>query len=256
MSDPDSPGEPPRPSIWRRTLFGSSNRRWGWKSTLGLVLIVAFVDLIGGGSLIYLLGLVAFGWIGFLRRVCEGWRWSSTGILSFVLLVGGFVVGSHLFLRRLRAATRPQSMPWPWRWTLRLATLVVVIFLAGIATVGVVHQSAWLYRDGITRTSSPYRGYSAIHQLDREMANRAVTSAEARTLIQAQLPTWRVVVLQRGQEVGALVLADEQSTTVVMAIRDQAKGQRFSVMSPRKTTVAEQVSLATAMLNLPRPESP
>ena len=35
---------------------------------------------------------------------------------------------------------------WRWRWTLSLVSLVLVLFAAGTAVVGIVHQATWLAR--------------------------------------------------------------------------------------------------------------
>ena len=57
--------------------------------------------------------------------------------------------GLHLFLGWLHAQ-RPKpeaegpSPPWRLRWTLSLLGVAVLMFVAGIAAVGVTHQTAWL----------------------------------------------------------------------------------------------------------------
>jgi prepilin-type processing-associated H-X9-DG protein len=61
------------------------------------------------------------------------------------------VVGSHFFIAWLYRETRSragikelQVARWKWRWTIGLAAMVVLTFVAGIATVGVTHQLGWL----------------------------------------------------------------------------------------------------------------
>ena len=62
-----------------------------------------------------------------------------------------FVVGSQFFLawlyREIRnpAGTKAFLDPrWKWRWTGGLAAVIILMFVAGMATVGVTHQLGWL----------------------------------------------------------------------------------------------------------------
>jgi prepilin-type processing-associated H-X9-DG protein len=68
-------------------------------------------------------------------------RWGAAASLVVYLLV--FTLGAHVFLRWLyRETTRGQS--WRFRWTLCGTAIVLLLFVAGIAAVGVSHQAAWL----------------------------------------------------------------------------------------------------------------
>jgi len=54
-----------------------------------------------------------------------------------------FTLGGHVFLKWLyRETTRGQA--WRLRWTLCGTALILLLFVAGIAAVGVSHQAAWL----------------------------------------------------------------------------------------------------------------
>jgi hypothetical protein len=84
---------------------------------------------------------LAAGWAFFLARVLPQITMSADGILTGVIGLVGFVLGLHLLLRWFAGT---QDRPWRGRWTFGLAALVVVMFAAGIATVGSVHQVGWL----------------------------------------------------------------------------------------------------------------
>jgi hypothetical protein len=68
---------------------------------------------------------------------------NADGILTGVIGLVGFVLGLHLLLRWFAGT---QDWPWQSRWTWGLATLVIVMFAAGIATVGSLHQVGWLVK--------------------------------------------------------------------------------------------------------------
>ena len=98
----------------------------------------------GADILIYLL----IGWIRFLIRVVPAvhvrWDMAASAVVYALLLVAG----SHLFLRWLYretgAAAGDSGRRWRWRWTLSGFAIVLLMFSAGMAAIGVVHQSAWL----------------------------------------------------------------------------------------------------------------
>jgi hypothetical protein len=68
-------------------------------------------------------------------------RWGAIASLAAYLLV--FTLGAHAFLKWLyRNATGGQ--PWRFRWTICGTAIILLLFVAGIAAVGVSHQAAWL----------------------------------------------------------------------------------------------------------------
>ena len=90
---------------------------------------------------------LAFGWVIFLERVVPqvrvGWAGVATGITLLVLLAAG----THLFLGWLSDQVRdparsedPGDRRWKPRWTAALVSLVVLMFVAGLATAGIAHQ--------------------------------------------------------------------------------------------------------------------
>jgi prepilin-type processing-associated H-X9-DG protein len=140
-----------------------------------------FLTCLGPGQLLLeALGYLAFGWIGFLRRVVPQIqvRWdmaASCAVCVFVL-----VIGSHLFLRWLYRQTAAEGVSadgrrWRWRWTLAGAGLVFLMFSAGIGATGVVHQTAWL-------ATSPV---PLVHERTREEASRVKCASNLRQIGQA-----------------------------------------------------------------------
>jgi hypothetical protein len=122
-------------------------------------------------------------WAFFLKRVGPqlSVRWdlvASTAVYALALLVG-----SHLFLRWLyrewgKAAATPAGdagaapRRWKWRWTFGGFAVVFLMFVAGTAAVGIVHQTVWLAR-------SPDRIY---HRRGRGEANRIKCASNLRQI--------------------------------------------------------------------------
>lgn len=97
---------------------------------------------------------LAFGWIGFLQRVVPQvqvrWDIVASSAICAVLLV----IGSHLFLRWLYREADDDGAPntvrrWRRRWTLSGASLILLMFSAGIGAVGIVHQTAWMAKSPV-----------------------------------------------------------------------------------------------------------
>lgn len=114
-----------------------------------VVLAVCTGTIIPGTDIV---AVLAFGWIPFLRRVIPQLqvRWDlviSTAVYAIALTVGG-----HFFLRWLyremcgNSQSGDAPTKWKWRWTLGGLLLVLQMFAAGIASVGIAHQTTWLVR--------------------------------------------------------------------------------------------------------------
>lgn len=127
--------------------------------TLGaLVLLFVLSQCVG----VWIPGLdvllyLAVGWVPFLNRVAPQIKVRWDLVLSTLAYATVLVVGSHLFLRwLLREMWKPgsggDSLPatdhrrWRWRWTLGGFAILFLMFAAGIASVGIAHQSTWLAR--------------------------------------------------------------------------------------------------------------
>jgi prepilin-type processing-associated H-X9-DG protein len=92
------------------------------------------------------------GWAHFLYRVAPQVKLdtsaTATAAVCLILLTIGlhqFASWLYPFMARSSAADCGESLRrWPARWTAWLITGVVLMFVAGLATVGVAHQTAWL----------------------------------------------------------------------------------------------------------------
>jgi prepilin-type processing-associated H-X9-DG protein len=111
-----------------------------------------------------LLSLV-FGWIWYLVRVLPEITPDVGGILTGVICVVGLTAGLHYFLRwlhgqirRTGSASAPAGPPWRWRQTGVIVGVVIVMFTAGIAAVGVTHQVVWLIR-----SEKPFLEFTGLH---------------------------------------------------------------------------------------------
>lgn len=115
---------------------------------------------------------MATGWLTFLYRVAPRMEVDAGAIVLGCSAFGLFVLGLHVLLRYLfssynrrdvasLASTQdnwglgpggpdesvsagPEHQPWRWRWTISVASIVLLMFIAGIAFVGVTHQAIWL----------------------------------------------------------------------------------------------------------------
>jgi len=93
---------------------------------------------------------MAFGWLLYLYRISSELQPDAASIATGLAALTIFTAGLHAFCRWLQAArTLPvemtQSQPhWKLRWTLSAVTILMLLFVAGIAMVGITHQIAWL----------------------------------------------------------------------------------------------------------------
>jgi hypothetical protein len=120
---------------------------------------------------------LAFGWLWYLKRVIPQLNPDPGAVAIAVGCLLGVVFGSHTFLRWVYAAsgssptacptTDPPTTPipslrrWPWKWTLQLVGLVVLIFVAGVAVTGIIHQTGWLIHSPEPRLRGGMREVSA-----------------------------------------------------------------------------------------------
>ena len=139
----------------------TGRRRIAWVS--GALLAISAVMLCMGDPLgllvlaeplVYLVG----GWIPFTMRVAPQIRVRWDLVASTFVYVFLLITGSHYFLRwlfrEIAEGVGASAAPvWKWRWTLSGFLLVVAMFTAGMAAIGVAHQTGWL----ITSPKSLYQ---------------------------------------------------------------------------------------------------
>ena len=117
-------------------------------ATLLTTMVVFFCFCAGAGFVLEVPATLAFGWPWYLWRVVPRLDPDPWAVASAAAYLVGVMVGGHLFLRWVYAASGPPGEPrrWPWTWTLRLVGLVVLMFVSGIAVTGIAHQTGWLIR--------------------------------------------------------------------------------------------------------------
>ncbi len=137
-------------------------------SVIVFAVIVLGLACLGHTAAFQSVVLLLCGWILYLGRVLPHVRFSPSGWFTFAVCLALFATGLHLVVsRQIRSAraSRSESEPaWSAASTARLIGLILVLFIAGIAIVGVVHQLAWLAaspeplvtsgREAATRTQS------------------------------------------------------------------------------------------------------
>lgn len=143
------PTSPPQPSL--RT----SRATW-----VVLSVVPLFFVALCAGPIVEPPFVLLFGWIFYLGHVVPqvSVNWDEAGLAG--LAIACFTLGAHGFARWLYAALRPEPTAgtephdanaktascWRLRWTLCGTAVVLLLFVAGTAMVGVVHQVAWLAR--------------------------------------------------------------------------------------------------------------
>ncbi|WP_435011171.1 DUF1559 domain-containing protein [Tundrisphaera lichenicola] len=88
---------------------------------------------------------LAFGWIYFLGRVVPGVTVDRGGLAIGATCLVLVALLAHSFFGWLYRQVRgPEGAGWRVRWTASMVGTVVLMFAAGIAATGIVHQAGWL----------------------------------------------------------------------------------------------------------------
>jgi hypothetical protein len=117
--------------------------KWG----LGVFLGASFLLCFGLSWPLQVFFLLGLGWALFLQEVLPqvDLHWHAVGETAVVAVA--LAVGLHLFLRwlwRQWHAQAPDARPWPVRWSVSVLALLVLLFGATMATVGLAHHVGWL----------------------------------------------------------------------------------------------------------------
>ncbi|AKI99322.1 hypothetical protein ATI61_12445 [Archangium gephyra] len=171
----------------------------GW--VLGVLFLMVLFTCSGQVWLFQVPWYLVVGWVSFLLKVVPEvtWRWGA--IAETVAVVAVLGVGSHLFLRRLWRQLRPEdAREWPVRWSVSLVALLVLLFSATMATVGIGHHVGWLASGRAPLTVSSWH-FLATHM---EWDNEGLCQT-ALTLSKSGVPDARI-----GQ---ALLAGDEVTRT-------------------------------------------
>jgi hypothetical protein len=126
------------------------NRSLIWKIVrrilIGFILLF-FLALLGLETYLIVPFQIVFGWISFLREVVPNIRVDRWGLATALVSVAILAVGGHFFaawLYRARSSSGVGSPRWRKRWTAGIGVMVVILFVSGIAAIGIIHQITWL----------------------------------------------------------------------------------------------------------------
>jgi len=94
-------------------------------------------------------GLMLLGWLSYVVGVLPAVTVDRAGLITAGVCLVLFVPGLHFFCRWLRQHQDARDgggarSAWRFDWSLSIAGLMLLMFVAGIAMVGLVHQSVWL----------------------------------------------------------------------------------------------------------------
>jgi hypothetical protein len=130
--------QPETRAAWRSLIVRGA-------ACLGILVFAALVlTAMGATALREGLTVTMFGWWGYVARVGPRITVSTAGVATGLICAVVFTAGLHGLLRWLFREVRAGSPPWKLRWTLSIVGIIVLMFAAGIAIVGVVHQTGWL----------------------------------------------------------------------------------------------------------------
>jgi hypothetical protein len=94
---------------------------------------------------------LATGWITFLIRKLPQMDVHVEAVLSGAIALGLLVLVVHLLMRKFFNRSAQEDSPartWRFRWTAAAVSVVMLLFAAGISTIGVTHQTSWMFTSG------------------------------------------------------------------------------------------------------------
>lgn len=122
-------------------------RRRSWLRTLLITVGILFLLVVLTGD-VYVIEIplkLLFGWYGFMQMnlaaLQPNWILIGEGMVCVVVLG----VGGHYFCRWLWGQMAGSAMGWQPRWTVAGLAGVLLLFVTGIAIIGITHQTAWLF---------------------------------------------------------------------------------------------------------------
>lgn len=170
--------------------------------------------------------LLALGWVAFLFRVVPEvtFRW---GAIAEALVVAGVLgVGLHVFLRRLWRQLRADSAEaseWAPRWSAMLVALLVLLFGATMAAVGIGHHVGWMMSGRAPLVRSSWPQWNAGSSRSSVILCRSV-----RELVQAGTPLEQLMLKLLKEPA---TRGSAEALHVVWGQREH--GERFFVVYPR-----------------------
>ena len=120
---------------------------------LGALAVVVVLACGGAAWLLEAAAHLTLGWFSHLHYVLPRVTVSGSGIALFAMALPATAWLAHSTCRWLwedgeATDARPPrtSEQWRWKWTLIGLAVVMLMFVAGVAATGVVHQTGWLIR--------------------------------------------------------------------------------------------------------------
>lgn len=112
-------------------------------AAFGLVLLVCLIPAFTVPFDVFF--AVTLGWAFYLHRVIPEVRVNPAGVATGLVCLVLFAAGTQAFLAWLYGEVcGPEAGRWRWKWTGTLVAGVVLMFAAGLAATGVVHQVGWM----------------------------------------------------------------------------------------------------------------
>ncbi len=110
----------------------------------GLLLALAIFS--GTPFLFETLWYIAFGWFIFLYDSIGSIRFNEALFFEALICMAALFVGAHYFCAWLYSQAYPDANSrWRTRWTTSGLVMVMLLFVAGLSTIGLSHQIAWLF---------------------------------------------------------------------------------------------------------------
>jgi hypothetical protein len=221
--------------------------KWALYVFLGLIGLLILVAIIGPWA-IEMGWYLAFGWIHFIVKN------AASVELNWVLLAEGIActvalgIGTHYFCRWLyREASAEAKRAWRWQWTASGLAVVLLLFVAGIGTIGAVHQVAWLFTadevllvDSMTsraRTSEAILAGSVVRTAVQEYYDgkgRLPQNSEEAGVANDSTPASRLVASVEIREKGVVVVTLRKT-------RDWPEGSQIT-LTPTEDATAKKLS--------------
>jgi prepilin-type processing-associated H-X9-DG protein len=152
-----------------------SRREKNFLAILALAIVLLVLSCLGFLPGFDVLGFLLTGWAFFIQRVFPQVRVRWDAVISFVVYAVLLIAGSHLFLSWLYR--QMGAGKWHKRWTLSGFCLVILMFAAGIAMIGVVHQTTWLVRSPLPIYRYTGGAYEGVRRIKCESNLRQIGEA-------------------------------------------------------------------------------
>lgn len=111
-----------------------------------IVLVFLFLVLAAGADfLVEAPILLVFGWFKFLGANIAAMEFNTKLFTEAVICLFFLSIGTHYFMAWLYAQSLPEAvLKWKVKWTFSFLAIILLLFSAGIGTIGFTHQLAWL----------------------------------------------------------------------------------------------------------------